>query len=273
VRLVSSESESSPEARERRCAAERHGRRPESAADEALVRANERLRHEIHASDAELRRQRARAAEAEAAARRRLERDLHDGAQQQLVALALDLRRLQASVAGTAIAPTVEGLADRLATALADLRELARGMYPAVLADRGLGPALRSLADRAPLPVLLDAEPIERLSTHVEATAYFVVAEALTNVARHAHASTAGVAIRRSGAGLVISVSDDGAGGADTARGTGLVGLRDRLDAIDGTLTIESEVGLGTRLVAVIPLERPLAVTGPREAARAGASS
>ena len=239
MRLVSSESESPPKARERRCGVNRP----------------------------------ARFAEAEAAARRRLERDLHDGAQQQLVALALDLRRLQARVEGTDLAPTVKGLADRLATALAELRELARGIYPAILTDRGLGPALRSLADRAPLPVLLDVEAIETLPAHVEATAYFVVAEALTNVARHARASTAGVAIRRSAADLVIAVSDDGAGGADTAGGTGLLGLRDRLDAIDGALTIDSEVGVGTRLVAVIPLGSHVAVSGSRAAARVGAST
>ncbi|HEY7622303.1 MAG TPA: ATP-binding protein [Solirubrobacteraceae bacterium] len=219
----------------------------EEASD--LARENERLK-------AELRRERDRAADAADAARHRFERDLHDGAQQQLVALALDLRLLQARVAGTDVAPTVAALGDRLAAALADLRELARGLHPAILTERGLGPALQGLADRAPLPVLVAVEAIERPPARVEATAYYVVAEALTNVARHARASHASVDVRRRGTDLVVTVSDDGIGGADTAEGTGLLGLRDRLAAHEGTLTIESRAGAGTRLVAVIPSAR-----------------
>jgi signal transduction histidine kinase len=222
-------------------AAPRSGRRP-GARDERLK--------------AELRRARASAAHATDAARRRLERDLHDGAQQQLVALALDLRLLQARVAGTHHAPLVEELGDRLAVALAGLRELARGLHPAIITSRGLRPAPQGLADRAPLPVIVDVEATERPPAHVEATAYFTVAEALTNVARHAQASQASGEIRRCGEDLVITVADDGVGGADTAMGTGLLGLRDRLAGLDGTLTIESEAGAGTRLVAVIPSAR-----------------
>ena len=223
--------------------------------DEELTRANEGLLDDVRALEAALRRERARVAAAEADARRRVERDLHDGAQQQLVALAIDLRRLQARVSGTEIARTVEELADRLAGALGALRELARGVHPAILTDLGLGPALRSLADRAPLPVALDVDAIPRPPAHVEATAYFFVAETLTNVARHACASHADVTVRRRGADLVVAVSDDGTGGADVAGGTGLRGLRDRLDALDGALTIESEACHGTRVAAVIPLE------------------
>jgi signal transduction histidine kinase len=198
-----------------------------------------------------LRRYEARVVHAADAARRGLERDLHDGAQQRLVALAVDLRLLLARVQGTDVAPMVERLGDNLAAGLADMRALARGIHPAVLSDRGLGPALRSLADRVPLPVFVDVEAIGRPAPHVEAAAYFVVAEALTNVARHAHAREARVEIHQ-GTGY-LTVTDDGVGGADTARGTGLRGLRDRLAALDGTLAIDSAAGAGTRLSAAIP--------------------
>ena len=227
----------------------------EEAAD--LARENERLKAELRLLEADLRRERDRVADAADAARHRFERDLHDGAQQQLVALALDLRLLQARLAGTDAAPTVAALGDQLAAALADLRELARGLHPAILTERGLGPALQSLADRAPLPVLVAIETMDRPAGRVEATAYYVVAEALTNVARHARASHASVDVRRRGADLVVTVSDDGKGGADTAEGTGLLGLRDRLAAHEGTLAIESRTGAGTRLVAVIPRRPP----------------
>jgi signal transduction histidine kinase len=221
-----------------------------------LSRESELLRAALRARDDDRQRERAVAARAADAARRRLERDLHDGAQQQLVALALDLRVLEARAAGTDLAPAVGELSERLAVALGELRELARGVYPAVLTSRGLGPALHGLAVRAPLPVRVDADSIGRMPAHVEATAYFVVAEALTNIARHAGARQATVAIRRRGAELVIDVTDDGAGGADATRGTGLLGLRDRLDAIADTLAVESAPGRGTRLLAVIPLAR-----------------
>jgi signal transduction histidine kinase len=219
----------------------------------ALTRENERLRAELRAREEELRSSRARIVQAADAARRRLERDLHDGAQQRLVAFALDLRRLLARVEGTDVAPVVAQLGDELAAALAELRELARGIHPVVLTDRGLAPALQGLADRAPLPVLVDVEAIGRPRPHVEAAAYFVVAEALTNVARHAEAGEAHVEVRRRGEHLVVTVTDDGVGGADTARGTGLLGLRDRLAALEGTLAIDSPAGAGTRLSAVIP--------------------
>jgi signal transduction histidine kinase len=201
-----------------------------------------------------LQRDRDLAARAAHAARRQLERDLHDGAQQRLVALALDLRVLEARAAGTELAPAVAELGARLAGALAELRDLARGASPAILTARGLGPALQGLAARAPLPVHVDARAIERLPEHVEATAYFVVAESLTNVARHACAGHATVAIHRRRAELVLRVADDGTGGADLARGTGLLGLRDRLDALGGTLAVDSEPGRGTHVVAAIPL-------------------
>jgi Histidine kinase/Histidine kinase-, DNA gyrase B-, and HSP90-like ATPase len=184
----------------------------------ALTRENERLRAELRAREQELRSSRARIVQAADAARRRLERDLHDGAQQRLVAFALDLRRLLARLEGTDVAPVVAQLGDELAAALAELRELARGIHPVVLTDRGLAPALQGLADRAPLPVLVDVEAIGRPRPHVEAAAYFVVAEALTNVARHAEAGEAHVEVRRRGEHLVVTVTDDGVGGL-TRRG------------------------------------------------------
>jgi signal transduction histidine kinase len=138
--------------------------------------------------------------------------------------------------------------------ALVDLRNLARGIHPAVLTDRGLGPALQALAERAPLPVDLSAMPQERLPPSVEAAAYFVVSEALQNVAKYAHATSADVSVRRVRGRLVVDVTDDGVGGADAGRGSGLRGLKDRLAALDGTIAVDSPVGRGTRLRAEIPL-------------------
>ena len=224
-----------------------------AAAAAALALDNERLKADLRARVEDLRISRARIVEAADAARRRLERDLHDGAQQQLVSLALDLRLLRARLKGTDLVPMVEELSDKLAVALAELRELARGIHPAILTDRGLGPAVQGLADRVPLPVDVDVELEERPAAQIEAAAYFVTAEALTNVARYARASEARVEIRRTGDGVVVVVSDDGVGGADIEGGTGLRGLQDRLAALDGRLSIESPPGEGTRLRAVIP--------------------
>jgi len=225
-----------------------------AAAGAALAIDNERLKADLRARVGELRESRVRIVEAGDAARRRLERDLHDGAQQQLVSLALDLRLLRARLRDQpALVPLVDDLSEKLSVALAELRELARGIHPAVLTDRGLAPAVAALADRVPLPVEIEVGVGERLSAAIEAAAYFVVAEGLTNVAKYARAEHVRVAVRADGADLVVEVEDDGAGGAEVGSGSGLGGLRDRLAALDGTLAIDSPRGGGTRLVARIP--------------------
>jgi signal transduction histidine kinase len=224
-----------------------------AAAAAALALDNERLKADLRARVEELRVSRVRIVQAGDAARRRLERDLHDGAQQQLVSLALDLRLLKARVRDTEVEPIVDGLAEKLAVALAELRELARGIHPAILTDRGLGPAIEALASRAIVPVDCAVEIEERLPGAIEAAAYFVVAEALTNIGKYAHATRARVAIRREGDVVTVEVDDDGAGGARIGAGSGLRGLQDRLAALDGTLAVDSPEGGGTRIVARIP--------------------
>ena len=200
----------------------------------------------------DLRASRARLVRAEEQARRGLERNLHDGAQQRLVALSVALRLVESRIATDPDAATelLAGARDELSHALAELRELARGIHPAVL-DRGLLPALESLAARAPIPVSVDA-PDERMAPDVEAAAYFVVAETLTNVAKYAHASSAQVSVARRNGGLLVTVSDDGIGGADPSTGSGLSGLVDRIAVLDGTLEIDSPPGRGTTVRAYI---------------------
>jgi signal transduction histidine kinase len=226
------------------------------AASAALALENERLGAELRARLDELQTSRSRLVEVSMFERRRLERDLHDGAQQRLVALSLQLglakRRLEEGEEGAAGA-MLDAARDELARALEELRELARGIHPAVLTDRGLEPALEALAERAPLPVSLDQMPAERLPAPVEAAAYFVVAEALTNVVKYAEASTAAVRIRRNGSYAVVEVRDDGVGGADPTVGTGLRGLADRLAALDGRLEVHSPPGEGTTVRAEVP--------------------
>ncbi len=193
---------------------------------------SERARHE-----AELRSSRMRLVEAGDAERRRLERNLHDGAQQRLVSLSLALRLAQSKL-GTDPVRADLILSDataELALALQELRELARGIHPAMLTERGLNAALESLAERSPVPVELDADPGERLAEPVEAAAFYVASEALTNVAKYAHASSVVVSVRRDGGSVVLTISDDGIGGADSARGSGLRGLVDRVEALGGT--------------------------------------
>ena len=207
----------------------------------------------------EVRASRSRIVAATDAARRRLERNLHDGAQQRLAALSLSLR-LAESRLPTDPAQAAELLTaarDELARALDELRELARGLHPNVLTDRGLGPALESLVVRSPFPVDVEV-PGERLAPAIEAAAYYVAAEALANVAKYAHAASAGVRIAEDdGQGeIVVEVTDDGIGGADPSRGSGLKGLEDRVAALDGTLEIESPPGAGTRIRARIPTAR-----------------
>jgi signal transduction histidine kinase len=225
-----------------------------AAAASSLAIDNERLKADLRARVEDLRVSRLRIVEAADEARRRIERDLHDGAQQQLLALALELRVLRSSISDPEAGPLVDGLAVRLEAALSDLRELARGIHPAILTRSGLDPAIEALAKRSPIPVEVQSAIEGRLAPAVEAAAYFVVAEALTNVARYAEAGQARVELRGDGnGGIVVVVADDGVGGADASAGSGLRGLQDRLAVVDGVLTIDSPTGAGTRLEATIP--------------------
>jgi signal transduction histidine kinase len=207
----------------------------------------------------DLRYSRARIIEAADAERRRLERDLHDGAQQRLVALTLTLglaeSRLKKADAAAA-APLVAQAREEAMLAVQELRELARGIHPAVLSDRGLAAALEALAGRAPIPVTVSGVPEVRLPPPVEAAAYFVVAESLTNVAKYARANAAQVRLD-SAPGLVrVAIADDGVGGADPRAGSGIRGLRDRVEALDGRLEILSPPGRGTTVTAELPVDR-----------------
>jgi signal transduction histidine kinase len=213
------------------------------------------LRRRISVLVEELHASRARLVEAGDAARRKLERDLHDGAQSRLVALALLLRSARKRADGQPeLAELLDQAQEELQTSLGELRELARGIHPAVLTERGLEPALQALVSRAPLPVTLEAQTPERLPGPVESAAYFVVSEALANVAKYAQATHATVAVRQVNGSVSVEVSDDGVGGADVSAGSGLRGLEDRLAALDGTLAVESPSGRGTRLRARIPV-------------------
>jgi signal transduction histidine kinase len=212
--------------------------------------ANERAREALQASRARI----VRAADDE---RRKLERNLHDGAQQRLVAVLISLRLALAKLppaAGDSRALLAAAI-DELMQAIDDLRELARGIHPAVLTERGLGPALELLARRAPLPVDVATELDERLPAPVEAAAYYVVAESLTNVAKHAAASAVEVRVSRDDGLARVEVVDDGVGGAELSRGSGLRGLADRVEALDGRLGVESAPAAGTRIWAEIPLD------------------
>jgi signal transduction histidine kinase len=189
-------------------------------------------------------------------ARRQIERDIHDGAQQRLVSLGLELRAAQASVPPGL--PQLDRELSRIAEGLAavqdELRELALGIHPAVLAEGGLGPALKSLTRRSSVPVALDVRVDGRLPERVEVAAYYVVAETLTNAAKHAHASAVRIEVEQNGRALHVRVCDDGAGGANPARGSGLVGLQDRVGALGGTIAVQSPPGGGTSVRAVLPL-------------------
>ncbi len=201
---------------------------------------------------------RARIVEAGDAERRRLERNLHDGAQQRLVALAVDLTLIGATLERDppAARKTLTVAQDELQQGIDELRELARGIHPAVLTARGLGPALQALVKRAPVPVEITELPEQRLASPVEAAAYYVVAEAITNVSKYARASHVTVSVRRSSECATVTVSDDGVGGADAAHGTGLRGLADRIEALDGQFYLDSPPERGTRISAEIPVPR-----------------
>ncbi|MDT3446173.1 sensor histidine kinase [Pseudofrankia sp. BMG5.37] len=228
----------------------------------ALELDNQRLAAEVRAQLAEARASRVRIVAAADEQRRRIERDLHDGAQQQLVTAALVLRLARDRLGPAQPDPEIDALlrraADGLAGAVAELRELARGIHPAVLTEAGLLPALRALAARSAYPVqVVDGPALPPLADGVAATAYFVAAEAVTNAAKHACANQVQVHVRASGNRLLVTVADDGVGGADMGAGTGLLGLRDRVAALDGKLVVRSFPGAGTSVHAELPLEGP----------------
>ncbi|HUY99178.1 MAG TPA: sensor domain-containing protein [Thermomicrobiaceae bacterium] len=210
---------------------------------------------ELNARVGQLSESRSRAMDAAVVELQRIERDLHDGAQQRLVKLGMDLgmAREKLKTDPAAAEALIAEAHDETKRVMAEIRDLARGILPAVLTDRGLDAAISALAGRSTVPVSVDVLLPERLRTPVETTAYFVVAEALTNVARHSQATEAQVIVRRDGDRLEIDVVDDGAGGADPGMGSGLAGLQDRLAALDGTLTVVSPVGGPTRVHAEIP--------------------
>jgi signal transduction histidine kinase len=190
--------------------------------------------------------------------RRRLERNLHDGAQQRLVALTLDLKLVQARLEDDprGAAALLAAAREELALAIEELRELARGLHPPILAERGLRVALEALAKRAPMPVRIEAPLARRLPDHVETTLYYLVAEALTNAAKHSQATAATVRLSVAGGQVRVRISDDGTGGAVVRAGGGLRGLADRLDELGGELEVDSPAGAGTTLTGVIPLAR-----------------
>jgi signal transduction histidine kinase len=251
----------------------RHGSEPVAALlhhatlddDPALVQAvaatarmtidNERLQAEVRAQLAEVRASRARIVEFGDAERRRVERNLHDGAQQRLVnvSLVLGMARSQVGTAGDAeLAAALDEAATELRLALAELRELARGIHPVILSEAGLGPALAALAERSPIPATLAQVPSGRLPPRVEETAYYVASEALANAAKHAQAATVTINARQHDGRLLVEVGDDGVGGADPD-GWGLRGLADRVAALDGRLHVHSPAGAGTRVTAELP--------------------
>jgi signal transduction histidine kinase len=225
------------------------------AATARMTIENERLHAEIRAQLEEVRASRARIVEFGDAERRRVERNLHDGAQQRLVnlSLALGIARSQlgaGSEEGLAVA--LDEAATELRLALAELRELARGIHPVILSEAGLGPALASLAERSPIPVTVAAVPPGRLPPRVEETAYYVASEALANAAKHARATAVTISARRLDGELLVEVGDDGVGGADPT-GSGLRGLADRVAAVDGRLRVHSPPGEGTSITVELP--------------------
>jgi signal transduction histidine kinase len=213
-----------------------------------------RLQSQLRANVEELRGSRARVLEAGQRERRRLERDLHDGAQQRLVALSLNLGVLQHRLNADAEAKALLANArSEIAVSLAELRDLAQGLHPAVVTNHGLAVAVESLVARAPVPVQLDVDLGGRLDEQVEVAAYYVVCESVANIGKHARATSATVTVGRRDCQVVVEVVDDGIGGADTERGTGLLGLADRVEALGGRLRVWTPVGGGTRVRAELP--------------------
>jgi signal transduction histidine kinase len=226
-----------------------------TAAAASMALEHSRLQAEVQAQLEQVRASRARIVEAGDAARRRLERDLHDGAQQRLVtlSLALGMARSRATGDDPELESLLESATKEAREAIVELRELARGIHPAVLTETGLAGAIQALVERSPVATTITAVPPERFPAPIEATAYFVVSEALTNVAKHAAARNAQVAIRKLATRVVVEVSDDGAGGVRPDAGSGLRGLADRVASVGGVLRIDSPPGCGTRLEAEIP--------------------
>jgi signal transduction histidine kinase len=224
-----------------------------------LQRSFNTMARSLRDSRAELAASRARVVTAADQERHRIERDLHDGVQQRLVTLLLDVRAVQAELpSGSAgVRAQLSGTADGLAETLDELRELSRGIHPAILSDGGLVPALKSLTRRATVPAVLDADVPARPPAPVEVAAYYVVSEALTNTAKHAGATTVHIGVRLRDGVLRLTIRDDGDGGATLESGTGLIGLTDRVAALGGTMTITSPPGQGTTLVASLPVADP----------------
>jgi signal transduction histidine kinase len=219
------------------------------ASQAGLMMSNVLLMEDLRAS-----RQRIVAAQDEE--RRRLERDIHDGAQQDLITLSLAARLAETQLGQDAdpkLHELLSAAAVEIKATLTELRELANGIHPAVLTEQGLGPALHSLAERATVPVEVRVDLAERLDPTVEATAYFVVSEALANVGKYADASSVHVTAQRFDGHLRLDVADDGRGGADPSKGSGLRGLQDRVAAVNGSLAVDSPVGAGTRLRVELP--------------------
>lgn len=237
--------------------AEDPGLVPAMAAAVRLAVDNERLAAEVRSQLNEVRASRTRIVEASDAERRRVERNLHDGAQQRLVALSLALRRAQARLptdADPELTDTLSAASDQLRDALAELRELARGIHPAILTEAGLGPALRALARDSPVPATVRIDLPGDIAEPVAAAAYFVAAEAIANVVKYADATSIVVEAEVDGDELRIAITDDGRGGADPTRGSGLRGLNDRVAALDGRMEVRSPAGKGTSIVARLPL-------------------
>jgi signal transduction histidine kinase len=228
-------------------------------ADERLIGFTELVGTAIANADSrtQLTASRARIVAAADDARRRIERDLHDGTQQRLVALSLTLSLAQSNVPEQLpeLRTQLGWIASELTAANEELCELARGIHPAILSERGLAPALRTLARRAAIPVQLDIRTETRPADPIEVAAYYVVSEALTNTTKHAHASYAHVSVEQRDALLHLSIRDDGIGGADPAAGSGLIGLRDRVQALGGSIEVTSHPGEGTAIVVDLPLQ------------------
>jgi signal transduction histidine kinase len=227
----------------------------------ATAISNSHAREQLEAS-------RARIVAAADDVRRRIERDLHDGTQQRLVSLALALRAAEASVPDDlrGLRAELSRVVDGLVEALEDLREISQGIHPAILAEGGLGPALRALARRSPLPVEVAGDLGNRFPPELEVAAYYVVSEAVTNAAKHAAASVVRVEVEVAGETLRVTVRDDGVGGADPARGSGLTGLGDRVEALGGRISVTSPPGKGTTIVVALPMRRTPGPQGPEDA-------
>jgi signal transduction histidine kinase len=196
--------------------------------------------------------------------RRRIERDLHDGIQQRLVSLGLELRAAQAAVPPQLeLEGELSHIAEGLASVFDELREICRGIHPAILSEQGLGPALKALARRSAVPVELDLRAEQRLPEQLEVAAYYVISEALTNAAKHAHASVVQIELEARDPTLRLAIRDDGIGGADPGHGSGLVGLSDRIEALGGTLQVTSPTGSGTTLLIEIPVEAQSSAESP----------